>query len=60
MSKKKKSDVVDNLISHFRLTMIEALTKSDCGIDSIKKIVKEFDKINVDEYRYIRRIVEGK
>jgi hypothetical protein len=40
--------------------MIEALTKSDCGIDSIKKIVKEFDKINVDEYRYIRRIVEGK
>jgi hypothetical protein len=60
MNKNKKSDVVDDLISHFRSSVFEAMLFA--GIDRVTadKTMKHFDKINQNEYRYIHRIVDKK
>jgi hypothetical protein len=60
MSKSKKTDIVDNLIRHFRSTTIESLLRAGFSSESAKSVIDAFDKINRDEYRYIRRIVDRK
>jgi hypothetical protein len=60
MNKKKKSDVVDDLIHHFRTSMIEAMNSAGVEKAMADKTIKYFQKINQDEYRYIRRILDSR
>jgi hypothetical protein len=60
MSKKKKSDVVDDLIHHFRASAFEAILFAGLDRVTADKVIKHFDNINKNEYRYIHRIVDRK
>jgi hypothetical protein len=60
MSSAKKSDIVEDLVTHFRSSMFEAMLFAGLDRATAYKAIKHFDKINQDEYRYIHRIVDKK
>jgi hypothetical protein len=60
MSKNKKSDVVEDLIHHFRASAFEAILFAGLDRVTADKVMSHFDRINQNEYRYIHRIVDKK
>lgn len=60
MSKSKGSNVVDDLIYHFRSSTLECIISSGVDKKTAKLIMSNLDKMNRDEYRYIHRILDKK
>lgn len=60
MTKKIQIDYTDKVINYFRSTVFEAVMSSGIDRDLGYKIIRNFDKINQNEYKYIRRMIEEK
>jgi hypothetical protein len=60
LTKKTQIDFTDKVINYFKSTLVESLMEAGADPVLSLKIVRKFNEHNKDDYKHIRRMIEGK